>query len=196
MRLTDLLMEARTEEGRELEQAIANALKKVFKGQYIAKIQKKIGDDIVIKKKDFGNKNAVAYTKGRTIYVNETVFDKMEMKDKVRYLLHEFIHIMQNTRNFMVVRSFKEVYDLADKLWPVVKKNLTKPLAVFLTGRNQSLGTNERYLKYELISYLMNGQIRWSALTDKGRQQFIEILREENIFNLNSDFWIKRLRKK
>jgi hypothetical protein len=66
---------------------------------------------------------------------------------------------------------------------------------VFLTGKNQSLGTNERYLKYELISYLMNGQIRWSALTDKGRQQFIEILREENIFNLNSDFWIKRLKR-
>lgn len=195
MKLNDLLVEAKTEEGRELEQAIANALKKVFKGQYIQKIQGKIGDDIVIKKKDFGNKNAVAYTKGRTIYVNEPVFSKMEMKDKVRYLLHEFIHIMQNTKNFMVVRSFKEVYDLADELWPIVKKNLTKPLAVFLTGRNQSLGTSDRYLKYELISYLMNGDIRWDALTKEGYQQFIEVLRKSNIFNLNSDFWIKRLRK-
>jgi hypothetical protein len=119
----------------------------------------------------------------------------MEMKDKVRYLLHEFIHIMQNTRNFMVIRSFKEVYDLADKLWPVVKKNLTKPLAVFLTGKNQSLGTNERYLKYELISYLMNNDIRWDVITKEGHQKFIEILREENIFNLNSDFWVKRLKR-
>lgn len=196
MKLNDFLIEAKTEEGEELEQAFGQALLKVFNPAYLPKIKKHMGKDIIIKKKDFKNPNAVAYTKGRTIYVNEPIFGKLPMKDKVRYLLHEFIHVMQNTSNFMVVRAFKEVYDIADELYPIVKKHITKPLPFFLTGKNQSLGTNPKYIKYEILSYLMNGDIRWDAISKEGYQQFIETLRKHRVFNLNSDFWVKRIKKK
>jgi hypothetical protein len=196
MRLNDFLIEAKTEEGEELEKAFGQALLKVFNPAYLPKIKKNISKDIKIKKKDFKNPNAVAYTKGRTIYVNEPIFEKLDMKDKVKYLLHEFIHIMQNTSNFVVIRAFKEIFNLADKLYPIVKKNITKPLPFFLTGKNQSLGTNPKYIKYEIISYLMNGDIRWDAISKKGYLEFMDVLRKSRVFNLNSDFWVKRIKKK
>lgn len=198
MKLRDFITEAKTEEGQTIEDAFVEALKNVFTSAYLSKIQKRIGDDILIKKKDFGNPNAIAYTKGRTIYVNDPVFGKLPMKEKTKHLLHEFIHVMQNTNNKMVVRSFKEVYDLADQIWPIVTKHLDKDsdIALFLTGKRQSLGTSKKYLKYEVIAYLMNSQkIRWDLIPDEAHKQIIDVLRKSRVFNLNSEFWIKRLKK-
>jgi predicted metal-dependent peptidase len=196
MKLKDFILEAKTPEGEELEVAMGQALLQIFTQGYLQKIKEHFKDDILIRKKDFKNNNAVAYVKGRTIYVNQPVFDKLPMKEKIKYLLHEFIHVMQNTTNKVVIKSFKEVYDLAEQIYPIIKKNLKKPISVFLTGKNQSLGTKQNLIKYELIPYLMNNKIRWDAITPEAKNEIIGEIRKSRIFNLNSAFWAERIRTK
>ena len=117
-------------------------------------------------------------------------FNKLGMDKKISYLLHEFIHILQLSKSFFILKKFKEIHELSNILDRIVKNNLTKKYSIFLTGRNLNLGEE----KYEIISYLMNDSIDWSAITPQGKKQFIEALRSSRLFNLNSSFWIKRLK--
>ena len=64
-------------------------------------------------------------------------------------------------------------------------------MSEFLTGKNQPLPTKD---EYEVVAYIMNGKIDWSALNNKGRRDFINALHSSNIFNMGSNFWKTRLR--
>lgn len=173
----------------DIHRDFGNALLQVFSPDYLVKIKSKLKKNITIKEKDFKDPSNVAYVEGKTIYVNKPIFDRLSQKEKVKYLMHEFIHIMQNTKNFFVLKTFKEVFDLGSTLYSITKKHLTGTLAEFLTGKDQKI-TNP---KYEVISYLMNGDIDWSRISEKGRKQFIEALHASKIFNLRTSFWRERL---
>jgi len=173
----------------ELHRDFGKALKQVFSEEYLNKIQSVIKRNIVIKEKDFKNPSKAAYVEGRTIFVNKPVFDRLSSKERVKYLMHEFIHIMQNTKNFFVVRAFEEVYDLGDELYKIVKRNLKGSIGEFLTGAKNKISSP----KYEIISYLMNGDIDWTQLTMDGKREFIIALNNSKMFRLNTVFWKERL---
>lgn len=173
----------------DIHKSFLNSLMQVFSFEYLEKMGKNIKKNIVIKEKDFKNPDKAAYTEGRTIYVNQPVFERMGEKEKTNLILHEFIHIMQNTRNFFILKAFKEVFELGSVLYKIIRKNLKGDLGEFLTGRKQRI-SNPRL---EIISYLMNGEINWQMMDRKGREEFVEALVSSGIFNMETKFWRERL---
>jgi predicted metal-dependent peptidase len=134
--------------------------------------------------------NIVAWNNGSTIYVNSNVFYKKSKTEQMKYLLHEFIHLLQNKRNFMVSKTFPEIHKLGEDLYEIVSKNLVGSMAEFLTGRNQNLPTKD---EYEILAYLMNGKVDFDALNNKGKKEFVNELYNCGLFNIKSPFWQKRL---
>lgn len=177
------------QEMKEVQQEFFNTLTQVFTTEYLGKVKFDFIKNIRFVEKDFKDPSKTAYTEGRTIYVNEPIFDRLTKKERAKYLLHEFIHIMQNTKNFLIFRTFKEVYEVGVKLYRVLRKHLTGDLGSFLTGRKQKLSSP----KYEVISYLMNGDIDWTQLSEKGKVEFVKVLSQSGIFNLKTRFWADRL---
>lgn len=174
----------------DVQESFLNALVQVFSLKYIKRLDEKIvKKDIRFVEKDFKDPSKAAYTVGRTIYVNEPVFDKLTTKERTKYLLHEFVHVMQNTKNFFVFKTFKEVYEVGASLNKIVKKHLIGSLGEFLTGSKQKVSSP----KYEVISYLMNGDIDWTQITPEGRSEFVKTLGNSGIFNLSTKFWEERL---
>lgn len=174
----------------ELHKDFGNALLQVFSSNYLVKIKDNLKKNIQIKEKDFKDPSKVAYVEGKTIYVNKPIFDNLSQKDRTKYLMHEFIHIMQNVRNFFILKTFKEVFDLGKELYSIAKKHTSGHISEFLTGQKQKIGNP----KLEIISYLMNGDINWSKISKEGKVEFLEALNESNIFNLRTSFWRERLK--
>lgn len=172
----------------ELNKLFSNALRQVFNSSYLSKIDNFIKREIQIKEVE-EKPGVVAYSQGKNIYVNTNEFYEASKEAQVRYLLHEFIHILQRYRG-MLTRKFKEMKKLTNDLRKVIKKNSKYPLSVFLTGQNQDLGPGG---KYEIIAYFMNDKINWNAITPQGKKEVIETLRDSKIFNLSHKFWQKRL---
>ena len=176
----------------ELDQArkhFTAALIQIFSPEYLKKIKKTLKKDIHIKQKDFKDPSKAAYTEGRTIYINEPIFDRLSQTERVNFILHEFIHVMQNTKNFFIMRTFKEVYNVGNELYKSIKKNLDGDLGEFLTGRKQKITSP----KYEVISYLMNNSLNWQMLYPEGKKEIINIIIRSGIFNTSSKFWQERL---
>ncbi len=175
--------------GLEIDKDFGIALVQVFSQEYLVKIKNNLKKNITIKLKDFKDPGKVAYVEGKTIYVNSPVFETLSQKEKTEYLMHEFIHIMQNTKNFLILRTFKEVFNLGSSLFKIVRNEVIGTLGEFLTGENKKI-TNP---KYEIISYLMNGKIDWTKITKEGKEQFVRQLVDSGLFNLRSGFWKERL---
>lgn len=164
-------------------------LAQVFQKWFLAKIEEKLPNMIQIKEIR-ERSNVVAYQQGNKIIVNAPEFYPKSTEYKVRYLLHEFLHILQKNKKLMFFRQFKELDELGKRLYSIVKGNLVKPLSVFLTSKNQKLPTSSQE---EVLAYLMNFKTDWTALKPEGKREFINELRNSKIFNLNSSFWQKRL---
>lgn len=190
MELRKFLTEVKIGNDEDIESAFNKALELVFTPLYLNKIEKNILDRVKIVDDEDRNQNIVAWNIGTTIYVNKQVFYSKQKADQIRFLLHEFSHVLMNKKSFLIQRQFKDLHDLSDRLYKIVSKTLNKPLSVFLTSTNQNLPTKD---KQEIISYLMNGKIDWSAISKEGRIEFIKELRKSNIFNLQTNFWRKRL---
>lgn len=172
----------------ELQQLFSKALKQVFSSQFENKIDKAVKRMVDVREKE-EREGIVAYSEGSHIYVNPKEFYQRNQQQQIRYLLHEFMHILQKYRG-VFFRKFKEIKKLTNKLNKILKKNLKRPVSVFLTGRNQDLGPGG---KWEILSYFMNDSIDWSAITPEGKKEFIDALRESSIFNLEHPFWQKRI---
>lgn len=136
------------------------------------------------------NERIVAWNIGTKIYVNKQIFYSKNKADQIRFLLHEFMHVLMNKKSFLIQRQFKELHDLSQELYEIVKKSLVKPMSVFLTGEEQKIPTMDTQ---EIISYLMNGKINFNALSLEGKRKFIKTLLNSGIFNLQSNFWKRRL---
>jgi hypothetical protein len=166
------------------------ALKQVFNRQYLAKIENVIDKKIKIKEVHDRNPNVIAYSIGSTIYINKKEFYRLPLINQIKYVLHEFIHVMQNNKRFFIIRGLKELHELTNRLNDAVQGNLLKPYSVFLTKKNTKIGEGG---KYEILAYIMNNSIDWDALSTEGRKKFLQALEDSNILNLESPFWKSRI---
>lgn len=187
--LNNYLTELSIGDNSDLEKVFNLALSQVFSKQYLAKIEAILEKKINIKEKVNANQNIVAWTEGTTIYVNRPEFYARDMKSRIKYILHEFMHVLNNSRSFIMLNKFKEISNLSVELWEIIKTH-TQDIGKFLTGKtvSKSLLNNQ-----ESLSYLMNDAIDWRQITPEGRKLFVLALRESGIFNLQHEFWKKRL---
>ena len=154
------------------------------------KIENTINKTVKIREVDDRNIRIIAYNRGNVIYINKRPFGALILSKKMSYLLHEFIHVMQNMKRFFLFRGFKEIHDLTLDLDDVVQTSLVKSFPEFLTGKNVKIGSGG---KFEILAYLMNNTIDWSAITPDGKKKFVKTLHDYNIFNLDNEFWKTRL---
>lgn len=165
------------------------ALQQVFQKWYLDKIDDKIKSEVKVEEvRD--KRSIVGWQSGKKIYINAPLFYAKPVNLQIRYLLHEFLHLLQKSKKFIFLKQFKELDTLGKNLLIIVKQNLLQSLSMFLTGKDQELPTDSYE---EVLAYLMNDKINWNALKPEGRRQFISLLKQSNIFNLKSDFWQRRL---
>ena len=190
MNLENYLLEIQLKTERGINVLFNTALKQIFKPEYLRKIENTINRTVKLKEVDDRNQRIIAYNRGNAIYINKRPFGALVISKKMNYLLHEFIHVMQNMKRFFLFRGFKEIHNLTLDLDDVVQTSLIKSFPEFLTGKNVKIGSGG---KFEILAYLMNNTIDWSAITPEGKKKFIRTLEEYNIFNLEDSFWKSRL---
>jgi len=188
--LANLLLEVELGTKPEVEHLFNYALSQVYSSHYLNKINNFIRGRINVKEEMSQKPNIVAWNNGSTIFINKLVFYQKSRTDQIQYLLHEFTHVLQNRRNFMVLKTFPELHHLGEELYDIARKNLVGTMAEFLTGHDQPLPTKD---EYETVAYLMNGKIDWNALNRDGRKDFVNKLYDSGIFNMKSIFWKKRV---
>jgi NACalpha-BTF3-like transcription factor len=188
MNLKEYINEVTLETNPELNQLFEKALRQVFSPSFVKKIDKELGRTIKVKEVD-EKEGVIAYNKGQNIFVNKNEFYKRERTEQIKYLLHEFMHVIQRKRGIFF-RKFKEMKKLTNELNKILKKGLKQPLSVFLTGKKQNLGPGG---KWEIISYFMNNSIKWDALEKEYQKEFVQALSKSGMFNLGHPFWKKRL---
>lgn len=191
MELFNLIAEVQIGEDADVNKLFNWALTQIYSKEYLDKINKFITGKLQIKEMVKNNTTVAESDRNGTIYINKPLFYSKSKNEQVKYLLHEFVHIQQNKRNFVVSKTFQELHDLSEELYAIVKKNLLKPLPVFLTGKEQQMPTSD---SYEIIAYLMNGSVNFSVLKPEGKKEFIAAMVNSNIFNMQSTFWLKRLK--
>lgn len=191
MYLSQYISEVELGDNNKLSSLFNDSLKQVFRPYYIRRIDNALKKKIKLKETTHKNPNVIAYSVGRAIYINKNTFYNLDRKEQIKYLLHEFLHILQNNRRFLFFKGFNEINVLTNRLYKIAKEHLVKPFVIFLTGRNINVGPGG---KHEIIAYLMNNSIDWSALDQKGKRLFKEEMRRPGIFNLQHQFWNKRLR--
>ena len=187
MNYKKFLDEAVKEAPKELNKVFNEAISQVFSQRYLREISKKIGDYIDIRETE-AKQGVVAYNVGKKIFINKNEFYGYSAAAQSRYLLHEFIHVLQ--RKGGLLSKFKDIRILTNDLNKILKKHLTQPISVFLTGKNQELGSGG---KNEIISYFMNNSIDWRAIDDEGKTAVVSAIKESDIFNTSSPFWKRRL---
>jgi hypothetical protein len=190
MNLENYLLEIQLKTERGINVLFNTALRQIFKPEYLRKIENTINRTVKLKEVDDRNQRIVAYNRGNAIYINKRPFGALVISKKMNYLLHEFIHVMQNMKRFFLFRGFKEIHDLTLDLNDIVQTSLIKSFPEFLTGKNVKIGSGG---KFEILAYLMNNSVHWDAITQEGKKKFIRILEEYNIFNLEDSFWKSRL---
>jgi len=188
MNIRNYITEVQLSGNPELDKLFNLALKQVFSSQFLQRIEDKIKKVIKVHEVD-EKQDVIAYNKGTDIFINKNEFFNREKSQQVKYLLHEFIHVLEKKRGILF-RQFKDIKKLTNTLNRILQKELTQPLSVFLTGKNQKLGAGG---KWEILSYFMNDSINWNAVSPKGRKEIIEALQQSGIFNLSHPFWKKRL---
>lgn len=130
-------------------------------------------------------------TVGNTIFINLNEMKKRDSEQNVKYILHEFIHVLQGSKSLIFKNKFPELVMLSKSLYAIAQSNLVKSPAEFLTSRKQILKSSG---PEEYVAYLMNGNIDWSALKDGGTS-YKDAVIKSGIFNTNSNFWKNRLPK-
>lgn len=164
------------------------AIKKCFSEAYQEKIET-FFQNKKINIKEVSNGNFLMKTIGNTIFINMKEMQKRDNEQNVKYLLHEFIHVLQGSKALLFKNKFPELISLSKKLEQIANRNLTKSLAEFFTSRKQNLMSSG---SEEYIAYLMNGAMDFSALKDNGKE-YKETIIQSGIFNTTSDFWKNRL---
>tara|TARA_Y100000310_G_C20659448_1_gene803862 strand:- start:1173 stop:1754 length:582 start_codon:yes stop_codon:yes gene_type:complete len=192
MNLQDYLSEVSIGNDPKKEAIFNQSLKQIFSNSFYNKIENSIKDHIEIKqdtKTDY--KGAPAYYKGGNTIYTTNAFERESTEAQMRFLLHEFMHVLQTTKSFFIFNRFRELSKLSKRLRGILKKHLLKPIDVFLTGKNQ--GHRFKNKKFETVAYLINNSINWNVLSPKGQRLFVEELRRSGLFNLSGPAWKKRL---
>lgn len=187
--LYDYITELSLGNDADLEKIFNLSLMQVFSNQYLSKINSVIKNKINIKEKTSTDPNIVAWVEGTTIYINTLEFNARDMKSKIKYILHEFMHVLNNSKSFIFLSKFKEIKDLSNNLWVIIKKHSKNP-GKFLTSKNIK---SNYFNSQESLSYLMNDAIDWNQISSEGKSLIINTLKKSNVFNLESVFWKKRL---
>jgi len=188
MKYKEYLKEVELDTDPNLNYLFSVALRQVFSINFLAKIDQIIKKNIKIKTVN-EKPGVIGYNQGETIFVNKNEFFQRSEEQQVRYLLHEFMHILQRKRG-MFFRKFPEIKNLTNDLKEIISKNSKYPLSVFLTGKKQDLGPGQ---KWEILSYFMNDSINWNAISAAGKQEMIKAFESSRIFNLDHAFWKKRM---
>lgn len=188
MNYKEYLEEAVRDVDPQLRKIFNDALKEVFSSKYLSEIANKLGDHLKIVQVD-EKPGVVAYNIGTKIYVNKNEFWNYPPKQQTRYLLHEFIHILQRKRG-VILTKFSDIRKLSVNIYKIFKQHSKQPLSVFLTGKNQDLGAGG---KWEAMSYFMNNSIDWRAVDEEGKSKIVSEIKNSGIFNTNSTFWKRRL---
>ena len=191
MKLQDYVIEVSLGKDPKTEALFNRALKEIFSLRFYNKIQDVVKKHIpIIHDSHTEYQDSPASSKGGKIYTTN-VFERKSPEDKMRFLLHEFIHVLQDAKSFFIFNRFKELDVLSKKLMGILKKHLIKPIDIFLTNKNQ--GKALRNKKMEIVAYAMNNSINWQALSPQGQQLFVGELRKSGLFNLTSKSWQRRL---
>lgn len=179
-----------------MEKFFNKALKQAFSPSFLKEIESKINKRLVIKEKNFNNGIEAATQGQKTIIINSLEFNKLSFKKQIGVLLHEFIHILQFNKKLFVFNKFKQLKQLTDILYNIVKSSLIKPFTFekFLNKEREGTGLGPGK-KLEIIAYLMNDKIKWEAISLDGKKAFLQALKNSNLFNLNHDFWKSRIKK-
>ena len=191
MNIYSYIAEVTLEGDDDLNDFFNEALKKVFSLSYYNKIEDIIKDKIKLiyynDPKDF----TTAYVKqgnNKLIYINRYYFDRLPKDKKIEFLVHEFFHILQQTKSFLFIRKFKELIDLEQKVKKIIEFYLTGSITAFLTGQSKETISPEN----EILSYIIGSRSAdWSKIKPKGKEEIRKVLEESGLFNTSSDYWKK-----
>jgi len=187
--LKDLILEIKLEGNPDLDRLFNKIIKEVFSKGYIKKIEPSLGKGIKLKEGINKNPNVMAWVIGTTIYINKEVFQSKSSQEQAATLMHEFFHVLNNSRSFLLRNKFPEINKLSKSLWEIVKKHTKEPGA-FLTGGY----VPKQYLNYqESLSYVMTGKIKWNKISTEGKRLFVSEIKRSGIFALGTQFWSKRI---
>lgn len=174
------------------EEILLRGIREVFSGEYLPKVSQ-VAENIKIQEV-VANNDITAYSQssisGTKTFVNKNVFTSFTPDQKKNTLLHEFIHILQNSRKYLLKSNFPEIKALENNLFSICRIYLTANLNRFLSGGNTQLKTTG---KEEIVPYLMTGKVDWSVMKDEGKTKFLAALSSSGIFNLTTQFWKLRL---
>ena len=191
MRAHDYLTELAIGKDADIEKLFNQALKQVFASSYLTRIESTIKKRIKIKEVKKNTDEAAAVVSTNIIVFVPKFYQEPKIK-QISILLHEFIHVMQQSKSIGVFSKFKEIKTLTWKLERIAKRHLKPKMTIgdFLLGKKMK----KKYTKKEeILSYLMNNDIKWNALTPIGKKFFIQELQKSGLFNLTHKFWTKRL---
>lgn len=187
--LKDLILEVELKGNPDLDRVFNNILKEVFSKNYRKKVEASLGKGIKLREGINKNPNVMAWVVGTTIYINKEVFQSKSSQEQAATLMHEFFHVLNNSKSFLLLNKFPEINKLSKSLWKIIKQH-TKDPGLFLTGGS----IPKQYLNYqEALSYVMTGKLKWSRISAIGKNLFISEIKQSGVFALNSQFWSKRL---
>lgn len=171
---------------KQLNKIFRSYIIAIFSNKFLSKIDRIF--DMVLKFKDFKERsNVVCYTQGMKIYINRPFFDSLTYNKKMKYLIHEFIHFLENSG------KFPEISELERKLANIVSREVPRSeISTFLTGKKQNIHSDWRK---ETLTYLANNSINWNVPKRDIKDQYYKELKDSEIFNLNSYYWKKRFDK-
>lgn len=189
MEMTTYITELRIGTNPSLEKVFNFALAQIFTKEYLDKIEDTINKRVSLSFVKL-KRGVEGYSTNKEIFINKEEFDKKIMIKKIELILHEFIHILQRSKSFFVLKSFKRLEELTNKLNKIVKKNIVKPYTFnsILAGHEVNVGG-----KYEILAYLLADRIKWEGLSKKGKTEIYNELKQSNIFNVDSMMWKKIL---
>jgi len=171
------------------------AIKQVFSQSIIDKIEKVFKKRIDLKFVTPKRKDIEAITSSpREIQINIGKFTLMSLQQKIKLLLHEFIHVLQLKKSFIFLKAFKEFDTITSQLNRVIKRNIKKgsSYSSFLVGTEKDIG---RGGKYEILAYILQDKINWKALNPRAVVKIFKILKDSGAFNFNKKFWKDRMNR-
>lgn len=191
MNLNKYLTEVTLDGDEELNGFFDNTLKQIFSSAYYNKIENTL-DKIKLSYYNNPKDRAAAYIKegnNKIIYINRYFFDKFNREKKMEFLVHEFFHILQQTKSFIFEKKFKEIIELDSKISNAVLPYLNGSITSFLTGQVNHVVSKP---DYEMLSYIIgNRSADWSKIGPKGKKIVQELIETSGIFNTSTDYWKK-----
>lgn len=191
MDLNQYLTEVILTGDNELNIFFDDTLKKVFSPSYYNKIESTLQNKINLSYYNNPNDRAASFVKpgdNKHIYINKYFFDKYSREKKMEFLVHEFFHILQQSKSFLFQKKFKEIIDLDKTLEKIAIPYLKGSFTSFLTGQsNETIDSD-----CEMLSYIVgNRSADWNRIDLRGKKLIQNTIENSGFFNTHSDYWKK-----